>query len=111
MTTEGRDDLGKFPGQGKDIWPILFARAVDHHFGNGFGLDGRHHRSQVRLQALILQMVVRVVEHGKKSELRSQKGIVVRLLAGFIVRSEEHTSELQSLRHLVCRLLLEKTKK
>src|SRR5262245_63005920 len=28
--------------------------------------------------------------------------------AGF--RSEEHTSELQSLRHLVCRLLLEKKK-
>src|SRR5437899_4337665 len=27
------------------------------------------------------------------------------------VRSEEHTSELQSLRHLVCRLLLEKKKK
>src|SRR5262245_62690649 len=26
-------------------------------------------------------------------------------------RSEEHTSELQSLRHLVCRLLLEKNKK
>src|SRR5258705_4858511 len=26
-------------------------------------------------------------------------------------RSEEHTSELQSLRHLVCRLLLEKKKK
>src|SRR5258705_13684241 len=28
----------------------------------------------------------------------------------FAVRSEEHTSELQSLRHLVCRLLLEKKK-
>src|SRR5437899_4301137 len=28
-----------------------------------------------------------------------------------IKRSEEHTSELQSLRHLVCRLLLEKKKK
>src|SRR5258705_8572112 len=28
-----------------------------------------------------------------------------------ILRSEEHTSELQSLRHLVCRLLLEKKKK
>src|ERR1039458_4053465 len=27
---------------------------------------------------------------------------------GFMPRSEEHTSELQSLRHLVCRLLLEK---
>src|SRR5258705_6889759 len=29
----------------------------------------------------------------------------------FNIRSEEHTSELQSLRHLVCRLLLEKKKK
>src|SRR5437899_6549560 len=28
----------------------------------------------------------------------------------FTTRSEEHTSELQSLRHLVCRLLLEKKK-
>src|SRR5205814_4877476 len=28
----------------------------------------------------------------------------------FSTRSEEHTSELQSLRHLVCRLLLEKKK-
>src|SRR5437899_4466697 len=26
----------------------------------------------------------------------------------YVLRSEEHTSELQSLRHLVCRLLLEK---
>src|SRR5438045_6324897 len=33
------------------------------------------------------------------------------LLTVFGVRSEEHTSELQSLRHLVCRLLLEKKKK
>src|SRR2546429_3688960 len=30
---------------------------------------------------------------------------------GFLVRSEEHTSELQSRLHLVCRLLLEKKKK
>src|ERR1039458_8464925 len=32
------------------------------------------------------------------------------LSQNFFTRSEEHTSELQSLRHLVCRLLLEKTK-
>src|ERR1035441_10702774 len=32
------------------------------------------------------------------------------LISGYITRSEEHTSELQSLRHLVCRLLLEKKK-
>src|SRR5258705_4305182 len=38
---------------------------------------------------------------------------VVNLRSGDVVRSirsEEHTSELQSLRHLVCRLLLEKKK-
>src|SRR5205814_3115729 len=32
------------------------------------------------------------------------------LIAAGVSRSEEHTSELQSLRHLVCRLLLEKKK-
>src|SRR5258705_1926678 len=31
-------------------------------------------------------------------------------LSLYALRSEEHTSELQSLRHLVCRLLLEKKK-
>src|SRR2546429_4920568 len=31
-------------------------------------------------------------------------------LGGFLLRSEEHTSELQSRLHLVCRLLLEKKK-
>src|SRR5205814_9127705 len=35
-----------------------------------------------------------------------QLGVVLAAVA----RSEEHTSELQSLRHLVCRLLLEKKK-
>src|SRR5947199_7974018 len=35
---------------------------------------------------------------------------VVRRRAVATQRSEEHTSELQSLRHLVCRLLLEKKK-
>src|SRR5258705_5831993 len=35
---------------------------------------------------------------------------VVIALIVIVLRSEEHTSELQSLRHLVCRLLLEKKK-
>src|SRR5262245_62224805 len=35
-------------------------------------------------------------------------GAVVVIASGDNRRSEEHTSELQSLRHLVCRLLLEK---
>src|SRR5262245_63904197 len=42
---------------------------------------------------------MKLVEIGKTAEGRT------------MVRSEEHTSELQSLRHLVCRLLLEKKKK
>src|SRR2546429_4435223 len=36
---------------------------------------------------------------------------IFRCKEGKIVRSEEHTSELQSRLHLVCRLLLEKKKK
>src|SRR2546425_6640702 len=38
-------------------------------------------------------------------------GRALKNLAGDIARSEEHTSELQSLAYLVCRLLLEKKKK
>src|SRR5262245_27409289 len=46
-------------------------------------------------------------------ELLPQGGTAVDVgasLGFFAFRSEEHTSELQSLRHLVCRLLLEKKK-
>src|SRR5690625_7020500 len=37
-----------------------------------------------------------------------KRGITVNCVAPGIIRSEEHTSELQSRGHLVCRLLLEK---
>src|SRR2546422_6891701 len=37
--------------------------------------------------------------------------IAQEIVAGLKMRSEEHTSELQSRLHLVCRLLLEKKKK
>src|SRR5438045_7515014 len=40
----------------------------------------------------------------------TQDSVTVKLITD-TPRSEEHTSELQSLRHLVCRLLLEKKKK
>src|ERR1035438_10587036 len=40
---------------------------------------------------------------------RKKEGPPLPILSGD--RSEEHTSELQSLRHLVCRLLLEKKKR
>src|SRR5258705_1023116 len=41
-------------------------------------------------------------------DMRGVRRLRIETLRG---RSEEHTSELQSLRHLVCRLLLEKKKK
>src|SRR2546422_7154504 len=36
--------------------------------------------------------------------------LTIRLVSSMVSRSEEHTSELQSRLHLVCRLLLEKKK-
>src|SRR2546425_3112648 len=57
-----------------------------------------------------------LLEHGQLDlvvERRDLKETLRRLLAFFAdqPRSEEHTSELQSLAYLVCRLLLEKKKK
>src|SRR5207244_12058333 len=46
-----------------------------------------------------------------RPRLRSQGSIVKPVRSTAAVRSEEHTSELQSPDHLVCRLLLEKKKK
>src|SRR5438045_4861831 len=43
-------------------------------------------------------------------DVYSADSAVLRATALSALRSEEHTSELQSLRHLVCRLLLEKKK-
>src|SRR5258705_4361034 len=45
------------------------------------------------------------------SNLHSHEPTLIVNNVGSWLRSEEHTSELQSLRHLVCRLLLEKKKK
>src|SRR5947199_6641257 len=43
--------------------------------------------------------------------LRERRSVWLGAPGSEVPRSEEHTSELQSLRHLVCRLLLEKKKK
>src|SRR5262245_66349776 len=53
--------------------------------------------------------------HGRRSLRRAEPALPRHrrraLRRGDAARSEEHTSELQSLRHLVCRLLLEKKNK
>src|SRR2546425_1847696 len=50
-----------------------------------------------------------VAQHGSDLGARLHATLACLLAAGH--RSEEHTSELQSLAYLVCRLLLEKKKK
>src|SRR5262245_64873474 len=82
-------------------------------------------RSRVDVLAADLQHVL-VAAHEAEVAVLAQHAHVTRVqpavaverprrLGGLAVvalhRSEEHTSELQSLRHLVCRLLLEKKKK
>src|SRR5437899_2773034 len=71
----------------------------------------------MRKQELIFKVLAAQTE---KSGLIFSEGVLETLPDGFgflrapeynYLRSEEHTSELQSLRHLVCRLLLEKKKK
>src|SRR5690554_7781859 len=58
-------------------------------------------------------LVARLQSTGKHKILPHQNTILIAQLVKiifFINRSEEHTSELQSRPHLVCRLLLEKKK-
>src|SRR5438045_6802134 len=53
----------------------------------------------------------RLRRHAHQGAFPEQPAPRVEVGAQSHARSEEHTSELQSLRHLVCRLLLEKKKK
>src|SRR5437899_9615297 len=50
-------------------------------------------------------------EHARRDQLGvAEERLPAQVRVVDVGRSEEHTSELQSLRHLVCRLLLEKKK-
>src|SRR5438093_13750813 len=64
------------------------------------------------LRATTARAVSRSTPRLAEVSARSGRLLVVRLVLGaraLSLRSEEHTSELQSLTNLVCRLLLEKT--
>src|SRR5258705_7462154 len=51
------------------------------------------------------------LENGREAKIANHIATIQTACETHLERSEEHTSELQSLRHLVCRLLLEKKKK
>src|SRR5258705_5921940 len=81
--------------------------------GHSWPREGMRARLEERLGLPAGQIADWRYEHGAPAKARAIPGSIEVMVAALemTVRSEEHTSELQSLRHLVCRLLLEKTKK
>src|SRR5262245_63887288 len=73
-----------------------------------FGLDLHFETHPIGLATL--KTVGTTLPGGVLDACRTADGILLGPVshATYPARSEEHTSELQSLRHLVCRLLLEK---
>src|SRR5205814_4922391 len=70
--------------------------AVVSEVAEGFRAQAESVRSELRIR-------LNAKPHGTWDRLRLEQVL-------HNLRSEEHTSELQSLRHIVCRLLLEKKK-
>src|SRR5205823_13848207 len=69
----------------------------------------RHRRSHPGLQERRQILLSRIADIGSKDRLITEATLASAAPGNH--RSEEHTSELQSLAYLVCRLLLEKKKK
>src|SRR3712207_9019775 len=63
-----------------------------------------------RLAILAVGMILSALPFAFHYHIFSRKGLLTRKTISIEVRSEEHTSELQSRQYLVCRLLLEKKK-
>src|SRR5438046_5087465 len=68
----------------------------------------RQRRDHREVQPTAPQLQLSFLREGRR--LRRRQGALERLVPEQARRSEEHTSELQSLTNLVCRLLLEKKK-
>src|SRR5262245_62366621 len=86
----------------------LHARSVPNYEAAARRADHQHRINRLAARAPAL----RRVQHDQTRPVGADAGDRARRTRPWhIVRSEEHTSELQSLRHLVCRLLLEKKKK
>src|SRR5262245_48747331 len=99
---------------------LLADRGVDYLFGNA-GTDfaplieayAQSAQTGVAVPRPILathENLAVAMAHGYGMVSRRVPAVMVHVSVGTANRSEEHTSELQSLRHIVCRLLLEKKK-
>src|SRR2546422_7728252 len=72
------------------------------------GADGASHTRSIPVDKVMDDVLLVYAQNGEM--LRPEQGYPLRALIPGWERSEEHTSELQSRLHLVCRLLLEKKK-
>src|SRR2546422_3388526 len=82
-------------------YTTLFRSDIDWHAGwLGIRAGKTHRERRLPLTQEVGTALASYLRHGRPVSTRRQ-----------VFRSEEHTSELQSRLHLVCRLLLEKKKK
>src|SRR5262245_63803182 len=88
-------------------YTTLFRSSVERP-GGGEGI--RHLERQYAAHAVLVSLDRRQLSRRHRLPEADRRPKALRRLRCAPVRSEEHTSELQSLRHLVCRLLLEKKK-
>src|SRR5258708_14142734 len=89
--------------------PVSGSRAVSSMSNRSRGLPPRP-SSACGAESRAAMISSMKATHCDRNRIRA-KSRGVGIAAGNIRRSEEHTSELQSPDHLVCRLLLEKKKK
>src|ERR1035438_482705 len=105
--TSGCEALGMATLRGLRFLKLAMARRR-----SAFALSIAWASSKVRLVEPMV-LAISLVEGGLQHEVqavREHPGVRIGHQEFDVARSEEHTSELQSLRHLVCRLLLEKNK-
>src|SRR5207253_6487741 len=116
------EDVARVADQERGKLAVVIPGAADSAFVNFFGLfvEEERDRRNVGLSAvkthialaLLFGIIKRMCVKKRPDKLAAdvfQPEFKMRVLVdGVVARSEEHTSELQSRGHLVCRLLLEK---
>src|SRR5439155_17501938 len=94
-----------------ELGPLAFGKKDEAIF---LGREIAQHRDYSEDTAIQIDKEVRRIVNAayeKARGLLSDNRDVLERIAQALLRSEEHTSELQSRGHLVCRLLLEKKKR